>query len=395
MVSVRQLVWAALACATHAVSQSTSFIRVDDSQAFSNTNRYGIQYGPGWTPDDAMGARYHGTYTSTNTPGSFMTFLFRGTGITYVADRGPDSATVLLAIDGDLYMPLVINTTTMSHQQAVFAVSGLEPGDHQIVIGSQPAYVNQPGVVGLDYFGVTPIDDNSSYVPQYHGPGAWSVPVNAIIVDNEDPSIVYSDASWRLFDHPTTRPSPLYFNGTQRSSQKPGSSLTFTFEGTSVYYFSDDFWDNANVSVSIDGGEADIIDTSTGATWISQKMFWSKAGLADGKHVVTVTHVGKQGSFANVDFFMYVPSSPSSASGSSVQIAPIIGGVLGGVAGLGLILLGLLFLHKKRHAAKEKAKPEPTKAAEAGVHHITLSKTASRDSDLTLDEKVGDEKAIA
>ncbi|QRV81761.1 transmembrane protein [Ceratobasidium sp. AG-Ba] len=395
MVSASKLVWTAVVCAAHAFAQSSSDIRIDDSKVISDASRYGIQYGPGWTLDDEFGAHYRGTYTSTDVAGSYMMISFRGTEISYYADTFPGMAPVMVALDGKSFPNITwTNVQNTTRSQLLWSAMNLEPGDHQLVLGTAPAYMNKTGTVGIDYFTVTPVEQDASAVPQNLGPGAWAVPVNATIVDNDDPAIKYSDDSWRTYGTATNGPTPLYWGGSQRSSQLAGASLEFTFYGTGVWYFSDDFWGNANVSISVDGGEAEIVNTSTGVTWISQRMFWGKDGLSDGKHTVKVTHVGAQSSYANLDFFMYMPGKSSASH--SVSVGVIVGAVVGGVAGLALIALAAFFLIKKRRAAKEEAKSEPTKAAEAGVHHLSLAKTASRGSEVTLDEeKIGGDKAIA
>ncbi|QRV81759.1 transmembrane protein [Ceratobasidium sp. AG-Ba] len=392
MVPARQLLSLVVALASFAAAQSGSEIRVDDWQAYADNNRYGVQYGPGWIQQgfqDPVSSYYRGTYTTTHSTGAYAMLSFRGTGISYNTDKGPDSGIVMLAIDGNELPLLNPNSSIVEHQQAIFSISGLAPGDHQIVIGAQPGYVNSTGVVGLDFFGVTPLDDGSSYVPRNLGPGAWSVPLDAVVVDDTDPMVRYSDDSWKMHDVNLIGPTPLFFNLTQHTSRVPGSLLSFTFRGTGVWYFSDDFQTNADVLISVDGGEGEIVKTSTGVTWVSQRMSWSKTGLLDGEHTVTVTHAGQRGQYANLDFFMYLPSGASAESASHApdHLGAILGGVMGGLVGLAVVVLALVYFYR-RHRLETKNDGQEVKETGAGTHHVTLAKTTTKDSQATLDEKV-------
>ncbi|QRV96194.1 hypothetical protein RhiJN_24212 [Ceratobasidium sp. AG-Ba] len=377
---------------------ATSLIRVDDSEKYSNDLRYGIQYGPGWVQwnsHDPRDARYLGTYSSTTIGGSRLMFSFVGTGIAYYADKTTTSGNVLVAIDGDEYLsPTQVNSNTTEHRQLIWNVTGLAPGDHQIVIGT-PANGSHLGVVGLDFFDVTAINGDIGYTPLSIGPGARQVPANATLVDDEDALIKYSGDSWQRSDIASSVPAPLFYNQTQHSSTRPGSSLSFTFNGTGVWYFSDDARGNANVSIVVDGHEPEIVSTSNGVTRISQRLFWSKTDLIDGEHVVTVTHVGKQGENASLDFFAYAPSPViSKARGENISITAVVGGIFGGTLSIGLLITALLFMRRRRHDSK--AGVEEGKSGEAEVYHLELSKTTSRDSEATMaEEKINEAKCVA
>ncbi|KAG9124684.1 hypothetical protein FRC07_010634 [Ceratobasidium sp. 392] len=377
---------------------------------YSDADRDGIQFSSGWNHDDTDSKHYRGTYTSTDLSGSYMMLSFRGTSIGYYADKSLDSGVAILAIDGRPFNATWRDqnvTTTVQRQQQMWMAVGLHEGDHQLVLGTVPSYMNSTGTVGLDYFSIIPVTGSDSVTPIGLGPGSSVVPSNAVIVDNDDPSIVYSDASWRKFVNygppgasGFSGPTPLYFNNTQRSSLRPGSTATFTFHGTDVWYFCDDYWGNANVSISVDGGEGEEVDTSTPAvSWVSQKLWWSKTGLSSGKHTVTITHVGRTTEYANVDFFMYIPTAPSHGL-SKAMIGTIVGAVIAGVVVLfGLILLGVFIYRRKRSTnsnAVAKADVPEADTKEPGVHMVTLKKRGSDDTLATtanLDEKISDEIA--
>ncbi|KAG8723184.1 hypothetical protein FRC09_004374 [Ceratobasidium sp. 395] len=397
--------WSALAVALFAAragaQSAVAGVRIDDSKVYTDATRDGIQLSPVWTGDDSDGKHYRGTYTSTQTTGSYMmlSLPYMGTSIAYYADKAPDSGVAILALDGRPFNATWRDqnvVTMVQRQQQMWIAVGLPEGDHQLVLGTSPSYTNSTGTVGLDYFSITPVSGSESVTPLDLGPGASIIPSGAVIVDNEDSAIRYSDVSWRIFGPETNGPTPLYFNGTQRSSIVPGSSATFTFHSTDVWYFCDDYWGNANVSISVDGGEGEIVDTSTPAiSWVSQKAWWSKRGLSPGKHTVKITHVGQNNEYANVDFFMYIPSDPSlePATGglSKAMIGTIVGAVVGGVVVLlGLVMFGV-FLFRRKRAAKETTEVE--KKDMEGAHVVQLPKRGSEDTLATMDEKT-EEKTV-
>lgn len=53
----------------------------------------------------------------------------------------------------------------------------------------------------------------------------------------------------------------FYFGGFQHTTTTPGSSLTFTFNGTAVHYFSDKRTQNGWALISVDGGEGELVST--------------------------------------------------------------------------------------------------------------------------------------
>ncbi|KAG9076591.1 hypothetical protein FS749_011592 [Ceratobasidium sp. UAMH 11750] len=97
-----------------------------------------------------------------------------------------------------------------------------------------------------------------------------------------------------------------------RTTNTPGDRCTFTFNGTAVWYFTDYHPGNAFVSISIDGALGKVINTTpTGNTARTQHLAWSKTGLNNGLHIVTLTHAGNANSPMSVDFFKYLQSNSS------------------------------------------------------------------------------------
>ncbi|KAG9078970.1 hypothetical protein FS749_008964 [Ceratobasidium sp. UAMH 11750] len=122
-------------------------------------------------------------------------------------------------------------------------------------------------------------------------------------------------------------------------------------------------------------------------------MWWSATGLNAGKHTVTIKHVGFSGDYANLDFFMYIPSDPTEEPSKTVPIGAIVGAAVGGVVVLvGLIVLAV-FIYRRKRSAKE-PEPAPESAKAAGVHNVVLPYKGSQETLSTLDEKVPEEKAV-
>ncbi|KAF8600566.1 hypothetical protein BDV93DRAFT_510754 [Ceratobasidium sp. AG-I] len=131
------------------------------------------------------------------------------------------------------------------------------------------------------------------------------------------PNMISYTESWSVYNSYKHR--GIYLGGTQHSSSTPGGSAIFRFNGTAVWYFCDQYDSNSVVSVSVDGGALDMVNTaSTAGLWapngnsqLSQILVWSKTGLTDGPHTVNITHVGTDTTYANVDFFKYMPRLPT------------------------------------------------------------------------------------
>ncbi|QRV77160.1 transmembrane protein [Ceratobasidium sp. AG-Ba] len=362
----------ALACASYAASQTT--VRVDDSQVYSLSNPAGIQYSSiGWSPVTTGDAsqRYQGTYTQNNVYGSQLYFAFRGSSITYYADQAPGFGAVTLSIDGgdNINLNWTNSGTATLYQQAIWSANGLSQDDHTIVVGNTNV---DNATIGLDYFSVTSWNGND-IAPSVYGPGASSVAQGAVLVDNTSNDISYSGTAWEIWStNANATTQARYFNRTEHCSRTPGSIATFTFNGTAVWHFADDYSGNSRLSFSLDGGAAEIIDTATtGHAWTSQKMFWNKTGLTPAPHTVTITHVGADGDFGCVDFFMYLPSSATPASANptptpsplpvtsnskSTPVGAIAGGVAAGVVLLVLIVI-LAIVFKRRQSRASSGQP--------------------------------------
>ncbi|KAG8685721.1 hypothetical protein FRC08_012947 [Ceratobasidium sp. 394] len=383
-----------LLCFSVVLAQNS--IRLDDTYEYSDSNPGGIQFSnSNWTdysPGNAA-ARYNGSYSASNKAGANIVLFFRGKSIKYYGDKDPAGGIATVRIDGQQYANVSVGAAAFVAQQALWTSPALDSEDHQIVISNIGARVNlKKPVVGLDFFEIVPNDGSGDVVPSELGPGASSVPDNAILVDNIDPSISYGGNGWQ--PKPSTPDSTIYLGGSAHSTRFPAESCIFRFSGTAVWYFTDYSMGNAAVVVSVDGGPAESVNTTAPSRALSrsQKMSWSKTGLSDGPHTVMITHADWAGTWATVDFFKYLPSS-STAAGSTTSKSTtssksatlsrsataaastnfgtsnpgsnpslggaIAGGVIGGV--VGLILLALVILAVVRTRRRQNANGSRTR----------------------------------
>jgi hypothetical protein len=85
-------------------------------------------------------------------------------------------------------------------------------------------------------------------------------------------------------------------------AQSDGSSITYTFIGTGVKVFGEEYTDQGKISVSIDGGPATVVDTvpADGARHADVPVYTSSA-LTAGVHTIVVTKLS--GAYATFDGF--------------------------------------------------------------------------------------------
>ncbi|KAG8787406.1 hypothetical protein FRC12_015594 [Ceratobasidium sp. 428] len=292
-----------------------------------------------------------------------------GNAIRYYADPSIQVAQVHIGT-GDDPGVIVAANASIGPQRPLWSKTGLGPGDHQITI-------RHAGItgrsIGLDYF---LIESDHGFTPSTTGPAASSVPSEALFVDSTSSDLIFT-GNWTTDSSDTQW---AYYGGSITRSQTPGSTITFKFTGTAVWYYAAMFNRfSGTANISLDGGPADVINTHAGHALL-QRLLWSKTGLSDGEHTVVLEHVGTESTFANLDFFRYLPSGNSSSSPttsqpqkSSSNAGAIVGGVIGG---LGLVaILIFLFVYLRRRRAEQPTDPDllapavvPTASSVAPTH---------------------------
>lgn len=338
-------------------------VKVDDGNVYSTGNPNGIHFGrSGWNTTNPRDAnrRYESTYTWSNTVGSHLIFFFRGTAISHYADKWLGCGPVGVSIDGQPYTNYTwtdVNASVFLFQQQMWTISGLSPGDHQVVISNTGTGGPAESYMGVDYLEVTPGPDGSIFPTQF-GPGASEIPSTAVLVDDASDLISYS-GSWQVYNSDIN--IGLFFDGTEHTSHSQGAAITFKFNGTAVWYFSDQRVENTVVTISIDGAAGETVNTASSSNVrLTQIPLWNKTDLSAGPHTLTITHAGADNELASVDFFKYLPSSPSQSSPAasniatsstkSISTAAIVGGVMGGIALIACIAGFLIWKWRRRRA---------------------------------------------
>ncbi|KAF8600574.1 hypothetical protein BDV93DRAFT_525309 [Ceratobasidium sp. AG-I] len=236
-------------------------LKVDDANAYSPTNPNGIQFSAdAWNTisQETTELHYNGTYTWSQKTGANMMFFFRGTAIALYAEKATYAVSAAIVIDGNTGIEIMWSS----------------PGDSQYRQQIWNVMINYFGtgdrpddVLGLDYLEVTPGVDGL-ITPASSGPGASVIPPNAVLVDDSSDMISYAGSSWEVDSFPGNL--VFYLGGTVHSSGIPGATFTFKFNGTAVWYFSDQHENYTTASISIDGGAPELVDTSSPTgEWVS------------------------------------------------------------------------------------------------------------------------------
>ncbi|KAG9093896.1 hypothetical protein FRC07_011404, partial [Ceratobasidium sp. 392] len=211
--------------------------------------------------------------------------------IFYYGDKDANSAPLLIKLDGGVEEPVDATASSTLAQQLLWSKTGLGPGDHQVVIkhnGTSSQYLR------LDYFR---LQSDHGFTPSISGPAASNVPSQALFIDDNHSSLVYS-SNWTL---DSSAEYGAYYGGTLHRSSNPGDSVSFKFTGTAVWYFANTNRRHGNVQVQLDGGKAHTV-SMFGETGLQQQLIWSQMDLSDGEHTVIFTHADDDGTPMTLDF---------------------------------------------------------------------------------------------
>lgn len=108
-----------------------------------------------------------GTYSgssghATATPGAFMTYTFKGEGVSLYGPVGPVGSPFAVSVDGGLPVSFTANKQFYQPQVLLYTATNLGPGNHSVKVSYQPS---QPGqIFAIDYANVwtTPSQNASS-----------------------------------------------------------------------------------------------------------------------------------------------------------------------------------------------------------------------------------------
>jgi hypothetical protein len=219
--------------------------------------------------------------------GAKATLKFSGTSISWMAYRGPDAgiATVKVgegeASDVDLYLP------TRKFQEVVFTRTGLAPDEEHTLTIEATGRKNDASTgakVVVDAFDVTTLGkryQERSYQSKFRG----------------EPMFKW-EGTWER------RRSRVWSEGVAFASPRVGSTVTFTFTGTSVSWIGCRKSSCAGrANVYIDGVlQADIRTRSPSPIEGFQHTIYRKEGLTPGTHTLKI-EVTSDGAYLIVDAF--------------------------------------------------------------------------------------------
>jgi hypothetical protein len=221
------------------------------------------------------------TAQETETAGAAITVPFHGSGISWIGYRGPDAGIATVRIDSNAASEVDLYSPVPTYQPVVFTVTGLPDVVHAITItatGRKNAASSAARVV-IDAFDV--ITPGRRY-------------------EEYDPSIVYVGKSWT--PHNDAR---VWSEGATATSNEPGATATFSFNGTSVSWIGCEKGSAGGVAdVYIDGVyQAQVKLNQNYPTEGYQMTVFRKDGLAPGPHTLTIQVVNTDGSYVVVDAF--------------------------------------------------------------------------------------------
>ncbi|CAE6452316.1 unnamed protein product [Rhizoctonia solani] len=320
-------------------------LRIDDSNVYTPTNMNGIQYLPDWSHylgSDANG-RFNNTLSVTTTADAAVVCFFKGSSITYYSDRASSEASVMISLDGQSPQRISVGGE-WALQDWLWSSTQLDGGDHQLIISRIDSTSEYS--LSLDFFDVTYLDTAK---PSTLGPGATNAFSEYIIDDGHE--LIHYEGNW-IAMNPNPQQS-FFYSGLQHTTTTPGSSLTFIFDGSEIYYFSDKRVENGWALISIDGGAGELVSTFLEPwddRWFSQALCWSKTGLGDGPHTINITHSDEPGKYVSLDFFKY-----ASHTGKKRVIprTAIIAGSVGGGVLIVISAIVLYLIHRRLSSTPE------------------------------------------
>ncbi|MFE9045718.1 hypothetical protein ACFYOG_33045 [Streptomyces sp. NPDC007818] len=229
--------------------------RIDDDDT-------AIDYAGAW---QAAGGRGKGEYLdnihSTTENGGSASLTFTGTSVTVIGDRNSDQGEVEVFVDG-ASKGLIDTSRGASEgrqvQVPIYSSGTLPPGTHTIKV------VKRSGtLMVLDGF-----------------------QVNAVVNDTS-PAIGYGGAAWVHYSHRGFGD----LSDDVHATTADGDTVTVTFTGTSITVLSETNSDQGNIAINLDGVPQPPVNTYSAARR-SQQPVYTAAGLAAGRHTLTLTKAG-------------------------------------------------------------------------------------------------------
>jgi hypothetical protein len=230
-----------------------------------------FDYGPGWHVTSGLPGFFDGTADWAAGPGHVATFAFDGTQAQLYAEVGPSQGSFTVSVDDGTPTTVDDSAQRGEGSSLVWTSPVLSAGTHVLTIRTLGGAGDGGSLVTLDRVDVpqtfTPVDASAS------APSA-----NAFTYG----------AGWSE----KTGVRGAYF-GTLQTAAHAGDTATFSFTGTQAALFAATGPRDGSFSVSLDGGPAAVVSTSSG-TASPSAVVWTSPVLPRQAHTVTITVDGGQ-----------------------------------------------------------------------------------------------------
>jgi hypothetical protein len=238
-----------------------------------------------------------GTAGASNASGATATFTFSGTAVSWLGLKCNACGIATVSLDGAA--PVTVDTAGPGApdgslvSEAVFSASGLDPAaSHTLVITVTGSSNSGGAYIVVDAFDVAGASGGAATRIEETGPG------------------VSAAGAWALRGAETA----AFSGGRAGSSDAAGSGVTLDFTGTAVSWIGLKCSACGIATVSIDGGEANAVDTAgpaaPGSPGLASGPVFSASGLAAGSHRLAITVTGTTstgGAHVIVDAFDVTP----------------------------------------------------------------------------------------
>jgi len=261
-----------------------------------------VTLSPGdWGATDAKFGWSGGAAVRSTVPNATVSFTFSGKWVTWIGARNEDGGFADVSVDGGPARRVDLFARPQEMRTPVVTLRDLSPGQHTLTIRvtgeRNPASTStEPPVVVVDAFDVEPqiVSHFQENDPAVQYSGTWIPPdLTASGCGANDPTLTGPECD-PSEDHSANwsgggvRSDPEVPRGGARFTTTAGDKLTLTFRGTSVTWQGGHGPDGGIANVQVDGGPVTPVDTY-GPTQKFQEIMFSKTGLADATHTLTIT----------------------------------------------------------------------------------------------------------
>ena len=220
------------------------------------------------------------TAQETQAAGATLTLPFRGTAINLIGYRGPDAGILDVQVDGGAVSEVDTYSASAIYQPVVFAATGLADANHTLTVtstGRKNAASSAARVV-VDAFDI--ITPGRRY-------------------EDSDPSITYV-GQWTHDNN-----ARVWSEGVTSTSNQPGATASFSFNGTSVSWIGCEKGSAGGVAnITLDGVfQKEVRLSQTYPVEGYQMTIFRADGLTKGSHTLMIQVTNTDGSYVVVDAF--------------------------------------------------------------------------------------------